>query len=377
MRTADVVLLARGAVKDYDWGIVDGLAPWTGARTGSPQAELWFGVHPGGPSPLVDASGAATGENLGDHFDIEAIPLLVKILAAARPLSFQVHPVRSEALRGWAEQLRGGPTIYSDPFEKTEMLVALEPFDAFAGWRSLAGTAAILDSVPGAQRAVAALETGDRAAAIRSLLSRGSTDDVAAQVAALPAAARSAGLDEHGVAAYETVAECYPDDPGAVLSALLADIRLEPGQAVYLPAGVPHSYIRGIGLEVMTSSDNVLRLGLTSKPVFVDQALAALVMDKQPQVLPTRHGEVIWPVNAPFVVRMLAQGSERIPTGAYRIVVLIEGSGVVESDFGEVVLRAGTAAVISADDPDTVVRADGLVAIVQSTEVGSESALEY
>ena len=150
-------MLIAGAVKDYDWGIVDGLASWTGVRTGEPQAELWFGVHPGGPSPLVDASGAATGENLGDHFDIAAIPLLVKILAAARPLSVQVHPARDVAQRGWLEQSRSGGAIYSDPFEKTEMLVALEPFDAFAGWRSLGGSAALLDGIPGLERAVAAL----------------------------------------------------------------------------------------------------------------------------------------------------------------------------------------------------------------------------
>jgi mannose-6-phosphate isomerase class I len=81
----------------------------------------------------------------------------------------------------------------------------------------------------------------------------------------------------------------------------------------------------------------------------------------------TRHGELIWPVNSPFIVRMLSAGGERIPSGAYRIVLLIEGRATVVSDFGEVVLSPGTAAVISADDPDSFVEVDGLVAIVQST----------
>ena len=83
------MLVVRGAVKDYDWGIVDGLAPWCGSRDGGPQAELWYGVHPGGPSPLLGEDFELTGEHLGDRFDVEAIPLLVKILAAARPLSVQ------------------------------------------------------------------------------------------------------------------------------------------------------------------------------------------------------------------------------------------------------------------------------------------------
>jgi mannose-6-phosphate isomerase class I len=102
--------------------------------------------------------------------------------------------------------------------------------------------------------------------------------------------------------------------------------------------------------------------------VFVDQAIAALSEDLDPELLRTRHGDLIWPVNAPFVVRMVTSGEERIPHGAYRIVLLIEGSARVVSEFGEVSLRPGTAAVISAEDPDSFVHADGLLAIVQSTE---------
>ena len=86
----------------------------------------------------------------------------------------------------------------------------------------------------------------------------------------------------------------------------------------------------------------------------------------------TRHGDLIWPVASPFIVRMVSSGEERIPHGAYRIVLLVEGSARVVSEFGEISLRPGTAAVISADDPDSFVEADGLVAIVQSTEPHTE-----
>ena len=142
------MLVVRGAVKDYDWGITDGLAPWAGEHPGGTQAELWFGAHPGGPSPLVDADGDETGEVLADRFDIAAIPLLVKLLAAARPLSVQVHPQLSVAAAGWAaQQTPGAPRVLSDPFEKTEMLVALEPFEAFAGWRDRAQVLSMLAEV--------------------------------------------------------------------------------------------------------------------------------------------------------------------------------------------------------------------------------------
>ncbi len=364
------MLVVRGAIKDYDWGMVDGLEAWSGRSTGGPQAELWFGVHPGGPSPLVDIGGELTGEHLADHFDIEAIPLLVKLLAAARPLSVQVHPPRLVAESGWqAQQEPGAEPVYSDPFEKTEMLVALESFEAFAGWRSADEAAAILEGLDLSAESLAALREGDRAAAIPLILGQATPE----RVARLADAAASAGLPDPQVAAYATVADNYPGDPGALLTPLLAYLRLEAGQAVYVPAGVPHSYIRGIGLEVMTSSDNVVRLGLTSKPVFVDHAIAALADDLAPQVMPTSHGDLIWPRNAPFVVRVISSGQERVPSGAYRILLLIEGTARVTSEFGEISLRPGTAAVISADDPDSVIEADGLVAVVQSTARQTET----
>ncbi len=357
------MLIVRGAVKDYDWGIVDGLAPWS-ETTGGPQAELWYGVHPGGPSPLLDDDGVPTGENLGDRFDVEAIPLLVKLLAAAKPLSVQVHPRRKVAVEQYAAQSEGGPRIYSDPFEKTEMLIALEAFEAFAGWRATDTAAAILARVDGTSEAVGALRTGKINDAIRLLLQLSS----APRIGQLPIAAREAGLPDEQVAAYETVASLYADDPGALLTPMLDYLALEAGEAVYVPAGVPHSYIRGIGLEVMSSSDNVVRLGLTSKPVHVEHAINALVPDLRPQVLRTSHGDLIWPIDSPFVVRVLRAGDERILSGSYRIVLLIDGRASVETDEAEATLKKGTAAVLGAGDPDATIRAEGLVAVIQSTE---------
>ena len=357
------MLIVRGAVKDYDWGIVDGLVPWS-APTGAPQAELWFGVHPGGPSPVLGEDWQETGENLGDRFDVEAIPLLVKLLAAAKPLSVQVHPRRAVAQAQYAEQQAGGPRIYSDPFEKTEMLVALTDFEAFCGWRPTEDALAILTGIEGTESACDALRAGSIGDAIQALLDAATPD----RIAMLPAAVEAAGLPDAQVDAYRTVVDHFPNDPGALLTPLLDVVTLAPGEAVYVPAGVPHSYIRGTGLEVMTSSDNVVRLGLTPKPVFVDHAIRALVPDLHPQVMHTVHGDLIWPIDAPFVVRVLRSGTEKILAGSYRIVLLIEGRASVESDDVEASLRQGAAAVLGAGDPTALVHADGLVAIIQSTE---------
>ena len=140
-----LMFLIQGAVKEYDWGIINGLTPWTGMATNGPQAELWFGVHPSGPSRLV-----SDGSTLDQHLSREDAPILAKILAAARPLSVQVHPTAVQAREGWsrqqgtrsasddAEKNRDfGEPVLADPFEKAEVLVAMDEFSAFAGWRPI------------------------------------------------------------------------------------------------------------------------------------------------------------------------------------------------------------------------------------------------
>ncbi len=356
------MLVIRGAVKDYDWGIVDGLARWSGQTTGAPQAELWFGVHPGGPSPLVDGSGRVSGEVLADHFDVEHIPILVKLLAAGRPLSVQVHPRAERARLLWQAQQSGeGRAVLSDPFEKTEMLVALEPFAALVGWRDTGQVVAMLRAVPGCTAAADAVDAGDREQAIRALLA---VTPVAPAVASLPAAAESAGLSRDEIDAYRSVADNFPDDVGALVTPLLGYTSLAPGEAVYVPAGIPHSYVRGIGVEVMTSSDNVLRLGLTPKAVFVDEALGTLDDSVTPTVLRATVGEVIAPEGAPFQATLLRDDTVEAPTGRYRIVLLIEGSVRIASDLGSVELVPGTAAVLAADDPTATLTVAGLVAVL-------------
>ena len=384
-----MVTVVQGVVKDYAWGIVDGLAPWCGGSTGRPQAELWFGAHPSAPSPVVFPSGLTAGTTLADMFDDHVIPLLVKLLAAAQPLSVQVHPGADLARRRWSDQqVSGGPQILADGNEKTELIVAIEPFEAFVGWRPDDEAVAILSRIPSAVAGAELLATGDRIAAIRAILV---AEGIEEAVALLPDASRGAGLPAIECTAYETVASMYPGDKGALLTALLAHVSLDVGSAIYVPAGVPHSYIRGLGLEVMTTSDNVLRLGLTPKPIFIEEAIEALDLRASPQVLGRRVGELIAPPGAPFEA-LLARGlmgtidtdASETPDdagcvgrgmqehaaqsimrqGRLRLCLAIEGAATITTDSESVVLNAGTAAIIPHGDSAAMVSASGLVALV-------------
>ncbi len=365
-----MALVVRGALKDYDWGVVDGLAAWAGAVTGHPQAELWYGAHPSGQSPLLGPDGKPTGEILTTDLVGGDVPILVKFLAAARPLSLQVHPQAALAADGYTSQTSSADSlaVYADRSEKTEMLIALEPFEALAGWREPTECVSFLRAVQSAvddfdpSAAIAAIVEGDFPSAIPALLASTSI----AAIAALGPSAKFIGLPPAEVDAYALVASDYPNDSGALLTPLLSFRVLQPGQALFVPAGIPHSYIRGLGIEVMTSSDNVIRLGLTSKPVFLEHALGALDPELQPQLISADVGQEISPIGAPFRAQLIRDGAEELASGVYRLVLAVEGRSTVTSMGQEVTLLPGMASVIAATDPEVVVRAEGLTAIVQA-----------
>src|SRR5919197_561897 len=72
------------------------------------------------------------------------------------------------------------------------------------------------------------------------------------------------------------LAEAYPGDVGVVTALLLNLVHLEAGEAIFIPAGNLHAYLRGVAVEVMANSDNVLRGGLTPKHVDVPELLRLL-----------------------------------------------------------------------------------------------------
>lgn len=340
------MLLLRGALKEYAWGRHDGLVQWT-APSGTPQAELWFGAHPSGPSPLIGADGEPTGTVC----ELPDAPVLVKLLAAGEPLSVQVHPSQAIAEAQWEAQQSGGPQVYADPNEKAELLYAIEPFYAFAGWRAMEQAAAIFAAIDGSDAVCTALRSGDRLAAVRAILE---LPDHAAMIAQVPAAITD--LDPLAQECYARVMGRYPNDVGVLITLLLDTVLLQPGAAIFVPAGVPHSYIDGLGIEVMTASDNVARLGLTEKPVFTEHALTALNPDGKPEWL---AGDVLHtPVG--FDMQIITDTTRELPAGDYRVVLAVEGDVHVD----DIALPIGVAAVCTAPEPVMRIRASGTAALI-------------
>jgi mannose-6-phosphate isomerase len=319
-------------IQRYAWGSRTALPTLQRrAPSGEPEAELWMGAHPAAPSllragdhgqgpavSLVDLIAqdphGVLGLDLLETFGAR-LPFLLKVLAVDAPLSLQVHPDPRQAAEGFAQEqaqdvpLKAPERRYPDASAKPEVLCALTEVEALCGFRDPTRSAVLLDGLGVASLGPIArrLAEGPPPEAIREVLTRLLTwqdDDRPALVEAVAAAARQhgAGADAELAATCHWVvrlAERYPADPGVVCALLLNHVRLRPGEAIVLPAGILHAYLHGVGVEIMGNSDNVLRGGLTSKHVDVPELLRVLQpAPGAPRVVtaqPAAAGEEVYP----------------------------------------------------------------------------------
>lgn len=246
----------EGVVQHYAWGDREFIPRLLGVEPdGKPWAELWLGTHPNGPARLRDGRPleAVTGE----------LPYLLKVLAAAEPLSLQTHPTAAQAADGFALG------VFPDSNAKPELLCALGPFEALCGIRPPEPTLALLRGLgAGADQLADSVATGGPGAALQALY-RGSVDPQPVIDACAPSPAREAAW-------VRTLAARYPGDPSVAATLLLNHVELAAGEALRLDAGNLHAYLSGAGIELMGASDNVVRGGLTVKHVDVDLLLATV-----------------------------------------------------------------------------------------------------
>ncbi|WP_406168066.1 mannose-6-phosphate isomerase, class I [Streptomyces canus] len=277
-------------IRPYAWGSTTAIPELLGVRpTGEPQAEMWMGAHPGAPSrtgrgTLVEVIAADPAQELGAEAVAKfgpRLPFLLKILAAGAPLSLQVHPDLAQAKEGYDDEERraipvdAGHRNYKDANHKPELICALTEFDGLCGFREPARAAELLDAlgVDSLKPYVDLLHARPEEAALREVLTAVLTADRAEMAHTVTEAAAACARLGGDHAPYADIAHHYPGDPGVIAAMLLNHVRLQPGEALFLGAGIPHAYLSGLGVEIMANSDNVLRCGLTPKHVDVPELL--------------------------------------------------------------------------------------------------------
>ena len=401
----------RGALRTYAWGSHTAIAEFTGrpSPTPHPEAELWLGAHPGDPARLEGDGGerslldtitadpegqlgAATRERFGD-----ALPFLAKVLAAEEPLSLQAHPSAEQAMEGFAREDRLHIPIsapirnYRDRSHKPELLVALGPFEALAGFRPVARSIELLRALTGADLDpfVNLLSGQADADGLRALFTTWITAPQADLDVLVPLVLDGAvtylrsGATEFAREAKTALqlGELYPGDAGVLAALLLNRITLAAGEGIYLPAGNLHAYLHGVGFEVMANSDNVLRGGLTPKHVDVPELLR--VLDFTPtdesalRPRSMREGiEIVYDTPAPeFAVSLLRLdgadlGHEIDAPSRHdgpQVLLCTEGSVQVHGKSSVLTLDRGASAWVAADDGPIRLVADQPASLFRAT----------
>ncbi|MDD7805602.1 MAG: mannose-6-phosphate isomerase, class I [Endozoicomonas sp. (ex Botrylloides leachii)] len=290
----------KSSIQNYSWGSRDALSKLFGIPNpaNEPQAEIWMGAHPKSPSlveieqgqympldQLIQQHGRKIlGDDIACQFDGK-LPFLFKVLSAAEPLSIQAHPNKAQAEQGFKKENDTGISLnapfrnYRDDNHKPELIYALTPFKAMCAFRPLEQIAAYfrllnnrfideqLDMLTSKFD-----ETGLKQ--FYATLMQASNEQIADIITDAFSAAST-----HDDLAFKTLCnlvEKYPADIGVLSPLLLNIVELQPKEALFLDAGTLHAYLEGTGLEVMASSDNVLRGGLTPKHVDVPELLATI-----------------------------------------------------------------------------------------------------
>ncbi len=403
----------HGAVRSYAWGSRTALAQLQRRAVPSehPEAEIWFGAHPGDSAHLgsgensrsllqaIDEDPSAElGRQASEHYG-NRLPFLLKLLAADEPLSLQAHPSSDQARDGFAREEAANVPIdspvrnYRDASHKPELVVALTEFHALAGFRCPLRTVDFIDALDvealSGFRSLLADQPDD--AGLRTVFTSWITLPGPALDALLPLVAEgciqylSTRAHSDGgefVAEARTLlelGESYRGDAGVLAALLLNRVTLMPGQGLFLDAGNLHAYLSGTAVEIMANSDNVLRGGLTPKHVDVPELLR--ILDFEPSdldILDPDMGAVATqvryetPASEFALSRTVLRAGESVELDSVgpQIALCTSGRVVLDDGRSRHTLEQGSAVWMSASDPALSVSAQYGDAEIFSATVG-------
>lgn len=276
------------AQKHYAWGSETKIQELTGlAKDGKPLAEIWMGNHPNGMSyieaegkrlPVSDFIASDPEKALGMECikKFGSLPFLFKLLAAEKPLSIQAHPDSETAQAGFEREERNQipmdhfTRVYKDPNHKREMIYAISPFYALKGFRSREEIKVNFKKFfPFSGNAFVDFRYSGEEDFYKKFFTRLLSMDQTLRKAMLRELEKtSSAMNEVELFIFRKLLYDFPGDRCVFAPLFLNCIKLNPGECMSIDEGQLHSYVDGLCFEVMSSSDNTIRGGLTEK--FID-----------------------------------------------------------------------------------------------------------
>ena len=306
--------LLKNTIQEYAWGSYTAIPDLLGydSPAGSPQAELWMGAHPKAPS-LVKCNGRwisllalieqnpedILGKKVAEKFN-SRLPYLFKVLGAGKPLSIQAHPSRAQAIKGFERENRLGIPLdagnrnYKDDNHKPECICALTPFWALNGFRKIPEMLSLMEQAgpQGLEGEIKELRNKPDSRGLKCFFQALMTMNRHRQKQIIDNSLKNARKLSQENQIFKWMINLqheYEIDIGVFAPIFLNLICLEPGEAMFLPAGELHAYLDGLSIELMANSDNVLRGGLTPKHIDVPELLSVLnFKERKIHILPQK-----------------------------------------------------------------------------------------
>jgi mannose-6-phosphate isomerase len=381
----DKIFRLKGKVQHYAWGGYEFIPKWLGTENTSQEryAEYWMGAHPSATSvlesggqelPLLQviqqqpeqAIGAATWQRFGE------LPYLFKILDVKEMLSIQVHPSKTEAEKGFdAEEAAGIPINapnrnYKDRNHKPEVMVALSEFWLLHGFLQPDLLRKVLRAVPAFSDLAVLFDKEGYKGLYQHVMemSQQQVDALLTPLVLAECQKAKAGQLNRSQPGWWVAKLCEGQkllgniDRGIFSVYFFNIVQVQPGEAVFQGAGVPHAYLEGQNVELMANSDNVLRGGLTPKHVDVPELLKHTVFEGITPVImkgdAAGNGERLYPCPVPDfgISKIELQPGEKWNhiTDSLEILVIMEGEVRITGNSG-ITVRRGEAAAILAGEP--------------------------
>jgi mannose-6-phosphate isomerase len=372
-------------------------------KKGETYAEFWLGTHDRGSAEFKNGSDKSV--SLKEYIDafpeqtlgIQAakefgrLPFLLKVLDVKDMLSIQVHPSKKNARIAFDAENEQGIDLsapernFKDNNHKPELMLALSEFWLLHGFKNPGALKKILNEVPELHFLVPIFGDGnykklyqhvmelsqvqvDRH--LKTLIDRTLIDYNCGKL-------DRSSEDFWAARAAITYSRDGHIDRGIFSIYLFNLVHLQPGQAVFQDAGLPHAYLEGQNVEIMSNSDNVLRGGLTPKYVDVKELMKHVLFEPTiPNILNGEKtaGRTVYHTPAPdFELSCLniEKGkSIRLDSRSVEIFLVFSGSVEISQTEGPIFHRTKGEAWVTFDSAHSEVRALENVIIYQASIPG-------
>jgi mannose-6-phosphate isomerase len=375
------IALLTGTVKHYDWGGFSFIPSLLNIvnNEGKPFAEYWLGTHPqsdcmvkmeGKPAiALRDAIHSDPAGKLGDYVyhRFGALPYLLKTLDVKDMLSIQVHPSKKEAEKNFAEENKRGIPLnapdrnYKDDNHKPELMAALGEFWLLHGFKPAKEITHILQNIEELKFLLPLFEKSGYSGIYKKVMEMPQEEvnmalqPLVKRIIPLYAEGSLQKAQEDFWAARAALSFDHGQniDRGIFSIYLFNLVRLQRGQAIFQDAGIPHAYLEGLNVEIMANSDNVLRGGLTTKHIDVQELLKHVKCE--PRIVDILDGDrmgngIVYKTPAPdfelTAYNLKAGDSVSIKATTTEILLLMEGFCNASSGSETIELRKGSPSAV-------------------------------